>query len=262
MSDPPTITVAMIVRDEERNLAELLPLLAWSDEVVVVDGGSGDGTVEVARDGGCRVVQRRLDNFAAQRNHALRLARSEWVLSLDADERPTDRLVAEIRQRIAGCPQAAFRIPIRSSIFGRPVRFSGTQDDRPIRLFRRGAGRWVGDVHEVLQVRGRVGRLDNCLRHRTIPDLHSFLAKTHRYTLLEARARVMAGRRPRRRDVWVAPVREALRRLFWKQGLLDGPEGWAFCLLSGLSEWILARRHRELWQEVFELRTAAGASLA
>ena len=81
-----------------------------------------------------------------------------------------------------------------------------------------------------------------------MPDLHAFLAKTHRYTSLEAHARVAAGQRPSRRDAWIAPPREVIRRLLWKQGLLDGPEGWAFCLLSGLSEWILARGHRRLWQ--------------
>jgi len=70
----------------------------------------------------------------------------------------------------------------------------------------------------------------------------------HRYTMLEARARVEAARRPRRRDAWIQPAREVFRRLVWKRGFLDGPEGWAFCFLSGLSEWVLAERHRRLWQ--------------
>jgi hypothetical protein len=247
VTDRPTITAAIIAANEARNLEDLLPRLDWVDEIVVVDGGSSDRTARVARSHGARVRWRPFDTFAGQRNAALQSAAGDWVFSIDADERPTPGLGREIRRRIAGARHAAFRVPIRSSIFGRRLRFCGTQDDRPIRLFRRQTARWVGEVHEVLRVSGRVGRLRHGLEHRTIPDLHAFLSKMHRYTALEAHQRVAAGRAPRRRQRWTAPAREVLRRLVWKQGLLDGPAGWAFCLLSGLSEWVLASRHRRLW---------------
>lgn len=246
MSRRPTITAAVITLDEERNLAGLLRALNWTDQIVVVDGGSRDATLPIARRHGCRIASRRFDTFARQRNHALRLATGDWVLSIDADERPTPRLVAEIRRRIVQSPAEAFRVPIRSLIFGRPVRYSGTQDDCPVRLFRRPAGRWVGDVHERLRVSGRVGRLENWLAHQTTPDLETFLAKMHRYARLEASGRAAAARRPTWADVWIAPAAEVVRRLIYKQGLLDGPPGWAFCLLSGLSQWVVAREHRRV----------------
>jgi glycosyltransferase involved in cell wall biosynthesis len=248
MSRMPTITAVIIAANEAPNLQELLPQLDWVDEIVVVDGGSVDATAAVARSLGARVACRPFDTFARQRNHALGLAGGDWVLSIDADERPAPRLAAEIRGRIVRARHAAFRIRIRSRIFGRRLRGSGTQDDCPIRLFRREGARWVGDVHEVLRVSGPVGRLRQGLRHDTYPDLDAFLAKMHCYTMLEARARVRAGRPPRRHDAWIAPAREIFRRLVWKRGLLDGPEGWAFSVLSGLSEWVLARRHRRLWR--------------
>ncbi|MFH1922573.1 MAG: glycosyltransferase family 2 protein [Planctomycetota bacterium] len=248
MSDRPTITAAIIALDEAENLAELLPRLDWVDEIVVVDGESADATAAVARSHGCRVSVRLLDTFARQRNHALALATGEWVLSIDADERPGTRLAAEVQRETERARYAGFRIPIRSSIFGRTFRASGTQDDCPVRLVRREAAHWVGSVHEQLRVSGGVGRLQGWLRHQTLPDLDAFLAKMHRYTMLEARARVEAARRPRRRDAWIQPAREVFRRLVWKRGFLDGPEGWAFCFLSGLSEWVLAERHRRLWQ--------------
>ena len=248
----PTLTAAIIALDEADHLAELLPRLDWVDQVVLVDGGSRDATRSVARAHGCRVVSRTFDTFARQRNEALRLARGDWVLSIDADERPTPALVDEIRQKIATTQWSAFRLPIRSWIFGRRLRRSGTQDDLPVRLFRRRAARWTGDVHEVLQVRGRVGRLDHWLEHHTLKNLEEFRAKMHRYTNLAAEARVAAGIRPRWHARYVAPIGETARRLLWKQGILDGPAGWKFCLLSGMSEWVLARRHRQLWHAAFE----------
>lgn len=254
MSTRVPITAAIIARNEAANLRELLPRLDWVDEIVLVDGGSQDGTAAVARAHGCRVFRRRLDTFAAQRNFALERATGPWVLSIDADERPTPRLVREIRRRVAEGRRAAFHVPIRSTIFGRPFRRSGTQDDRPVRLFRRDAARWQGHVHEVLCVRGRVGRLDSWLEHRTIPDLAAFWAKVDRYTGLEAAARVEAGQKPGKLEPWLGPPREVFRRLIWKGGLLDGPQGWAFCVLSGASEWVLARRHRELWAEMARLQ--------
>lgn len=298
MSGSATITAAIVTQNEARNLAELLPRLDWVHEIVVVDDGSRDATVQIAQRYGCRVCCRRFDTFAGQRNHALQLAEGEWVLSIDADERPTPRLIAEILRQIVVGRYAAFRVPIRSSIFGRQMRCSGTQDDCPVRLFRRqavlpsltnadaqggdmagdrnlpvamagygtrtcpparmacrAAGPWVGDVHETLLVSGPVGRLDGWLQHQTLPDLHAFLAKMHQYTTLEANARLAAGRRPCWPDAWIAPPVEVFRRLFWKQGILDGPAGWAFCLLSGLSQWVLANEHRRLWESERKLTT-------
>jgi glycosyltransferase involved in cell wall biosynthesis len=237
----------------------LLARLNWVDEIIVVDGESRDATAAIARRHGCHVWTRPFDTYARQRNFALDQARGDWVLSVDADERPTPALAREIRARLQkplrspgprgtrGADLNAFRVPIRSEIFGRRMRYSGTQDDRPVRLFRRGFARWTGDVHEVLQVSGRVGRLGNWLEHETLPDLTSFLAKMNRYTSLAACERVAAGRGPRLRDAWLAPPLEIARRLIWKRGCLDGPEGWAFCVLSGLSQWVLAQKHRQRW---------------
>ncbi len=243
----PTVTVAIITKNEAANLTELLPQLDWADQIVVVDSGSTDDTLNVTRSHGCDTVVHSFDTFARQRNRALDLSRGTWVLSLDADERPTPRLVNEIRRVVLRDRHTAYRIPIRSEILGRPVRRGGTQDDRPIRFFRRDSACWKGDVHEVLEVHGRVSDLTGWLEHRTLPTYAAFLDKIDRYTALEASSRVRQGRRPAIRDLLVAPPREVFRRLIYKLGLLDGPAGWQFAMLSGYSEWVLARRHRRLW---------------
>lgn len=250
MSFAPTVTAAMITLNEAANMPGLVRSLAWADEVVVVDGGSNDATVEIARRLGCRVIEHPFDNYAAQRNRAIAAAKSEWVLSIDGDERPTPYLVEELRGQLLWGDYVAYRVPIRSRIFGRKMRFSGTQDDRPIRLFRREPCRWQGDVHEVLHAPGRIGQLTGWLDHETLPDLSAFLGKMERYTSLEARRRVTAGQPPRWRDQWLHPVVEVLRRMVWKAGILDGPQGWAFCCLSGLSQWVQADKHARLWRDL------------
>lgn len=238
-----TLAVAIIARDEAQNLRELLPTLDWADEVVVlVDAASQDDTAEVARQHGARVAQRAFDNFAAQRNAAVELCQSDWILSLDADERPSLTLSDEIRAVVQGGSSTAFRVRIESCIFGRRVRFGGTQNDRPVRLFRRGFARWHGDVHETLHVVGQVGSLRASLAHHTLSDLPAFLRKMQHYTALEAATRVSAHQRPWRGERWWAAGREVFRRLIWKHGWLDGPTGWAFCLLSGLSAWVAVDR--------------------
>ncbi len=242
------ISAAIITLNESRVIAPLLQALSWADDIVVVDGGSDDATVEIARRHGARVVSHPFDNFAQQRNRAIDLARGEWVLSIDADECPTPRLVDEILWQTRNGRRAGYRIPIRSKIFGRKMRFGGTQDDRPVRLFRRDAARWSGSVHERLVVQGELGELRHHLEHDTIEDFSAFLTKMHRYTSLAAQRMTDNARPPRWRDTWLRPPFEVLRRLVWKGGILDGPHGWAFCLLSGLSEWVQAREHGRLWE--------------
>lgn len=247
MSRSVQVSAVVIALNEERNLPSLLNSLAWADEIVLVDGGSRDSTVELARRGGARCAVRPFDNYAAQRNFAADLATGKWILAIDADERPTRGFAAEVRRHIAHPQASAWRVPIRSTIFGREFRFSGTQDDRPIRLYDRHRARWSGGVHEQLVVEGKVGSLAAHLDHQTIPDLAAFLGKMHRYTSLSATTAMGQQRAPRWGEPWVAAAREIARRLVFKQGWLDGPEGWAFCLLSGLSAWVAAHKHRRQW---------------
>lgn len=243
----PTITAALITLNEERALPELLSRLHWVDEIVIVDGGSTDRTAALARAAATRFVQHPFDDFARQRNRALDLAGGDWVLSIDADERPTEAFIAEVRARITVADRHAYRVPIQSTIFGRAMRFGGTQDDYPVRLFRRGHARWTGAVHERLSYDGPARRMRYGLDHQTLPGLRAFLAKMHRYTELEARSRVARGQRPRTGQRWLAPAAEFARRLVWKRGFLDGPEGWAFAFLSGVSEWVLTQKQERFW---------------
>lgn len=244
----PRVSLAVLTYNAAETLPALLAATRWATERIVVDSGSSDATQALARAAGAVVHERPLDNFAAQRNFALHACRGDWVLMLDADEVPSPAFVRELQARLANCREDAFRVRICSRIFGRRFRFSGTQDDRPIRLVRHGAGQWSGAVHETWQVRGAVGRLHSPIDHVTLPDLPTYLTKVNRYTTLAARERVAAGRAPGRSDRFLAPAREVFRRFCWKLGVLDGLHGWAFCALSGLAEWVLAEKHRRYWE--------------
>lgn len=243
------VSVLILAKNEAENLATCLATVAWANEViVVVDRASRDATQAIAQRGADLVAVRTFDDFAGQRNAALGLASGEWVFAIDADERATPELAAEIRRLTSDPtqPHAGYRVPIHSVILGRPFRFSGTQHDRPLRLFRRDAGRWVGAVHETVDLRGTAGRLTNALQHRTIPDMQTFLKKMNYYTTLEAIRFERDGRPFRAADLAVRPAWTFVKLYVGKQGFRDGLEGLAFCALSGLSVAARHWKHREL----------------
>jgi glycosyltransferase involved in cell wall biosynthesis len=245
----PRITVLVVAKDEAHNLADCLAAAAWADErVVVVDATSRDATVEIARRDADIVAIRVFDDFAGQRNAALAMATGNWVLSVDADERITPGLAAEIRRVLADpdAPYTGYRVPIRSEILGRRFGFSGTQHDLPLRLFRRDCGRWVGLVHETVALRGTTGTVLNPLRHRTIPTMGIFLEKINTYTTLEAAGLATARRAYRTTDLALRPFWTFFKLYVLKQGFRDGVEGFMFCLLSGVSAAVRAWKHREL----------------
>ncbi len=218
----PRLSVLVVARDEAHNLADCLAAAAWADErVVVVDAASRDATLAIARREADVVAVRAFDDFASQRNAALAMATGDWVLSVDADERITPELAAEVRRVIADrdAPYRGYRVPIRSEILGRPFAFSGTQHDHPLRLFRRDSGRWVGLVHETVDLEGPAGSVRGELRHRTIPTMSAFLHKIDRYTTLEAEGlagarQALAARRPGR-----APRLDVLQALRAQAGI-------------------------------------------
>ena len=243
------VSVLIVARDEEANLAGCLESARWADEVVVVvDRSSVDRTEAIARAGADRVAVRAFDDFAAQRNAALDLATGDWVLAVDADERITPELAEEVRRAIddPGLSALGYQVPIRSVVLGRRFGYSGTQDDRPLRLFRRDAGRWTGEVHETVDLAGKAGQLAGALEHRTLPDLHAFLDKLNFYTDLEARRFLAEGRPWRWSDLLARPFWTFLKLYLGKQGFRDGPEGFAFCGLSGFSVAVRHWKHREL----------------
>ncbi len=250
----PTISAVLITKNEQSNLPACLAMLRWADEIVVLDSGSTDATREVAARLGARVVTRPFDDFASQKNAAIALATMEWVFVVDADERVPPALADEIRRRIATGEAAGFRVPRATWIFGARTRYGGNQSDAPVRLWRRGAARFEGKVHEEARVDGAVGTLIEPMEHHTIATLERYQAKLNQYTDFEARE--IAGRGPVR--LWrltAGPVARFLRTYVLQLGFLDGRVGllWALC-----SAYYYFLKHAKAWE--LRARGRAGAS--
>ncbi len=223
-----TLSVVIITLNEGANLARTLESVAWADEIVVLDSGSTDRTREIAESFRAKVFVEPWKGFAAQKNSALQKATGDWILSLDADEEVEPALAQEIRDALAGNPEAAgFWVPRKNFFLGRWVRHGGFYPDPKLRLFRRGAGMFEPRlVHEDVRVQGPTARLKKHLLHHAYPTLESYLEHMNRYSSLGAEMSVTA--RPAGFsfiDIVIRPRLTFFYNYVLRAGFLDGREG-------------------------------------
>jgi glycosyltransferase involved in cell wall biosynthesis len=231
-----SLSVILIAKNEEASIARALRSVAWADEIVVVDSGSTDRTVDIARELGAKVaVTGDWPGFGPQKNRALDLATGDWVLSLDADEWLTVASAEEIRRVIgAGATgAAAYRMPRRSSFCGRFMRHSGWWPDYVVRLFCRGSARFSDDsVHERVLVDGAIGTLREPIMHETYVDLEDMLVKMNSYSTLTARSRQQDGKTSGLVQAVSRAVWAFIRTYFLRAGFLDGREGFMLAVAT------------------------------
>ena len=221
------ITATIITLNEERNVARAVESLRCSDEILIVDSGSTDRTVELAEKLGVRVLEAGWLDYAAQKNWAAEHASNDWILSLDADEALSEALEAEIwNLKKSGPEYDAYTMPRLANYLGRWIYHSGWYPDRKVRLYHRDKAKWVGDfVHESVQPSGRVGHLNGNILHFTCESLSEHVKTMDRYTTLAAQE--LAARKvkvPASRLI-VDPAWTFVKTYFLQRGFLDGPEG-------------------------------------
>jgi glycosyltransferase involved in cell wall biosynthesis len=249
-ADAPKLTAIVIVRDEEHCLARCLESVApIADELVVLDSGSTDKTVAIARSFGARVEVTDWPGYGPQKNRALALARGEWILSIDADERVTLELAAEI-QTVVRSPTSELKgylIPFLATWCGRPVRFGDWAHTRHLRLFRRGSASFSQDlVHERIICPGPHDVLAGLIVHDTVATEAEARKKSWRYAELSAQRLREHGR---------GGLLPALTHSSWtfvrgyllKRGFCDGLTGWKVACACTRGSWLrylLARGHR------------------
>ncbi|MGC8702584.1 MAG: glycosyltransferase family 2 protein [Thiomonas sp.] len=241
------VSVIIITRNEHHNIAECLVGVKWADEVVIVDGGSSDGTVEIARSLGARVIiAPDWPGFGRQKNRALDLAQGEWVFSIDADERVTPALAAEIQSAVqrADAPDA-FSLPRLSSYCGQFMRHGGWYPDRVVRVFRRGKARFSDDiVHESVQVLGTVGQLQCDLLHISYRSLDDVLEKMNRYSSAGAQKLAARGRQSGLLTALGKSLWAFFRTYVLRRGFLDGRLGFVLACSVAHETWY---RYLKLW---------------
>lgn len=242
------LTVLIPCKNESDQLAGCIASAKKvADEVLVADSGSSDGSLEIARALGCRVIERDYRTYGDFQNWAIPQAAHPWVLVLDSDERVPAALVSEIRRVLAAPEHAGYTIPRRNHFLGHPIRFGPWMNDRCLRLFHRDAGRYVGENdHAHAQLRnGTVGKLQEFLIHYTCTSYEQYLPKLHRYAAMQARIWHRQGRRTNGVQMLLrAPLRFA-QGYIGRLGFLDGVAGLQVCALVAYLSYL---KHARLWE--------------
>jgi glycosyltransferase involved in cell wall biosynthesis len=245
--DAPKLSACIITLNEADRIEACLQALDFCDEVIVVDAHSTDATRTIATRLGARVIERDWPGYRSQKQFATDAASHDWVLSVDADERVTPALRAEIiALRSRGFADArGWSIARLTEYFGRFLRHGNAWPERQIRLYDRRAAHWVGyEVHEKIAVDGAVGTLQAPLEHFAYRSLDDHLAKLDRYARLMALQMHAAGRRAGLLQVLLNPAWRLLRGLFIKGGVLDGWRGWLFHIAEA---GYVRRKYLRLW---------------
>lgn len=242
------LSAYVITLDEEANIAACLESIAWVPDIVVVDSASRDGTVEIARRYTPRVYQEEFQGFGRLRNAALAHCRHDWVLSVDADERVSPELRAEIEQELAAPRHAAYFIPRRSHFLGHWIRHCGWYPDyRQPQLFDRRLFRYREElVHEGFECQGSVGYLAGHVLQYPFRTVGQFLQKMDRYSLLRAKDMARAGKRFSAARLIMSPPFTFLRMYLLRQGFRDGLPGF---ILSSLYAHYTLLKYVRLWEE-------------
>jgi len=245
------ISAAIITKDEERNIERCLRSLGWVDEIVVVDSGSTDRTLEICEKHGCRIVKTEWLGFGPTKQIAVDSVSNDWVLSIDADEEVTGELAREIRETLSGEEvKAGYKIRWLSMYLGKWIKRSGWNKQYKPKLFNRKKGRFTDALaHETVKMDGEVGRLKHPLRHYTYPDLATVRSKMESQADWGAQVLDQKGIRPSRLNAYTHSAWTFVRTYVLSAGFLDGQVGLTLAknkaytvYLKYIRHW---RKHRE-----------------
>jgi glycosyltransferase involved in cell wall biosynthesis len=242
------ISVVVITLNEADRIPSLLASITFADEVIVVDSGSTDGTQVICTAAGARVFTHPWQGYAGQKQYAMNLATGEWILNLDADERISDSLAAEIQQSIQHTPPeiCGFSMPRLSRYLGTWIRHGGWYPDRKVRLIRKGCGQWMGNgLHEKLEVTGAIHPLSSPILHEVYRNISDQVQTIDRFSDVYAAEKKPAG-------AWFAAagVVHALGKFLecylWKLGFLDGTAGLVIAMNSA---GYIFLKHAKVWEK-------------
>jgi glycosyltransferase involved in cell wall biosynthesis len=233
-----TLSVAIITLNEEKNIEACLETVKWANEIVLVDSGSTDKTLEKARAYTSKIYSHPFKDFSSQKNEAIKHATQDWVFILDADERVTPALAQEINETIQKNQLTAYKVKRLTHFFQKPLRHSGTQNDAPIRLFPRGRAHYDQPVHEQIVTDLPVRSLTHYLEHHTTKDRAQYNYKLQQYIPLEIQAMKQNNKKPSWIKMLLQPPAKFIFLYFFKLGFMDGSTGLQFALLSAYYDFL------------------------
>jgi glycosyltransferase involved in cell wall biosynthesis len=256
---PQRLSVVVIAQDEEHHIGRCLESASWADELLVVDSGSSDRTIEIARRSGARVVERQWSGYVDQKNAGVDSARYDWILSLDADEWLSEGAAKEIRGLLKSSEIAAYggyRIRRRTAFCGEYIRTWSR--DRPLRLFDRRAGRFSGgSVHESVKLDAEksIGSISGPIWHLGYESVRDYVERINIYTDLAAEDLAGQQRRPRYGKLLLGPFWSCFRNLILRGGILDG---WRGAVVAFGSAYYVLLREAKLYERLARKRRGEG----
>lgn len=251
---PINLSVAMITRNEERDLPRTLDAVRKiADEIVIVDSGSTDRTVEIAESFGAKVYTEEWKGFGLQKNSAMDKCTGRWILFIDADEEVSDELREEIRAIVTNDTHSGakvYRLRFTSYCFGRAIRHGGWSGFYRVRLFERDSGRYDGRiVHENFETDCEIGSLKGELRHYTYHDLDDYLEKFNDYTTKSAQHYFETNKRRSMFSAYAGACFNFFKSYFLRLGFLDGAEGFMLAKLTSMGVLVKYVKLRQMYQD-------------
>ena len=241
--ETPKISAIVTTYNEEKNIENCLNSIEWADEILVIDSFSTDNTVPLCEKFGARVLQRKYNYAADQKNWAIPQAKHPWIVLLDADEMVSENLAAEIKEILRTRPkQTAFWVRRTNFFLGKKVRFCGWQNDRVVRLFYRDYHRYENKmVHAEIEHTKPFGSLNSTIIHHTTSNLEHYTKKIERYAHYAAQTYIKKNKNIGLFNLYIKPTFKFLNSYILRGGVLDGKTGWIICKLRAQETWLKAR---------------------
>ena len=244
------ISATVICFNEEEKIEACLKSLLWADEIIVIDSGSTDRTLEIAGRLTDKIFSNPWSGYGEQKNKAIQKASYDWIFSIDADERVTVELAGEVRKAIdESAGSDGFFIPRKTFYCGKWIRHCGWYPDRKLRLFKKTNGRWSPGLHERVILNGKAGDLKGNILHESFSSIGEHIRTIENFTSIAALELRDSGKRARPVDLLVRPPAMFFKTYFVKMGFLDGFEGFLVSILSSFHVFLKYSKLRLLERE-------------
>jgi len=241
------LSVTIITLNEEKNIERCLKSVAWADEIVVVDSGSSDDTINICQQFGCKIIQTTWLGYGPTKKQAVESATNDWILSIDADEEVTDELRVKIRTILESPLSQGYRIKRKSFYLGQVVQHCGWDRDYPLRLFNRRYGNFNDkQIHESVEITGQISQIEEPLLHYTYPTLSSHILRLDKYSELGAEAAFQKGKTVSIIGAVMRGLLKFIKMYFLQLGFLDGKIGFVLAYNSAFGVYL---KYIKLWEK-------------